>query len=126
MTRIRATCPVCGEVELTSEDVQVRVLASDDGDVLEGSIYRFRCPTCETMVTKSADDRIVGLLESGGVAITRTQMDVVAGDELIGAQLPEHPEQPVRGATFTLNDVIDFHELLEREDWFAELSSLVS
>lgn len=126
MTRIRATCPVCGEVELTSEDVQVRVLADDDGDVLEGSIYRFRCPTCETMVTKSADDRIVGLLESGGVPITRTQMDVLASDALIGAQLPEHPEQPTAGAPFTLNDVIDFHELLEGEDWFVELSSLVS
>lgn len=126
MTRIRATCPVCGEVELTSYDVQVRVLANDDGDVLEGSIYRFRCPTCETMVTKSADGRIVGLLESGGVTITRTQLDVLASEALIGADMPRHPEQPGDGAAFTLNDVIDFHELLEREDWFVELSSLVS
>lgn len=127
MTRIRATCPVCGEVELTTRDVNVRVLTDDQGDVLEGSIYRFRCPSCETMVTKSADERIVELLETGGVAITRTRMDVVAEHpSMIGAGLPTHPEGAVAGPPLTVNDLIDFHELLNSDAWFEQLSSLVS
>jgi len=127
MTRIRATCPVCGEVELTTRDVNVRVLTDDVGDVLDGSIYRFRCPSCETMVTKSADERIVQLLETGGVAITRTCMDAVADNpSMIGVGLPTHPEGVVSGPVLTVNDLIDFHELLAGTAWFEELSSLVS
>ena len=127
MTRIRATCPVCGEVELTTRDVQVRVLTDDEGDVLEGSIYRFRCPTCETMVTKTADERIVELLETGGVAITRTHMGVAAEHPaMIGASLPPHPEGTVDGPALTVNDLIDFHQMLEGDAWFDQLSSLVS
>ena len=31
MTTIRATCPTCGDVELTTKDVTVRVCAADNG-----------------------------------------------------------------------------------------------
>ncbi len=38
-TRIRATCPGCGEVELTPPDVELRVCR-----VEERSHYAFVCP----------------------------------------------------------------------------------
>jgi hypothetical protein len=38
-TRIRATCPRCGEVELTPPDVELRVCRAE-----EHSFYAFVCP----------------------------------------------------------------------------------
>ena len=61
---IRASCPTCGDVELTSRDVVVRVCAADD----EGS-YAFRCPSCRMAVAKRADPKIVDLLVSSGVRL---------------------------------------------------------
>jgi predicted RNA-binding Zn-ribbon protein involved in translation (DUF1610 family) len=60
MTTIKASCPSCGEVELTSDDITLRV-----GD--RSSYYSFTCPDCAKHVHKPADDHIVRLLMSGGV-----------------------------------------------------------
>ncbi len=60
MTRIRATCPTCGEVDLGPEEIY---LAIRD----EESSYRFLCPICEATVLKRADRKVVALLLSAGV-----------------------------------------------------------
>src|SRR5438105_6451867 len=44
---IRASCPTCGDVELTSADVQVLVCTTTN----EGS-YAFRCPACRLAVAQ--------------------------------------------------------------------------
>src|SRR5829696_448095 len=54
-TRIRATCPGCGEVELTPPDVELRVCREE-----EHSFYAFVCPECYQTVTKPADRRGAG------------------------------------------------------------------
>jgi predicted RNA-binding Zn-ribbon protein involved in translation (DUF1610 family) len=114
VTRIRANCPDCGEVDLRPIDVTLHVVRHEDGDVAPGSCYRFACPDCEELVTKPADERIAQLLSSGGVEI-----------EVEGAQ-PDasfHPEFPPEGPSLTVDDLIDFHLLLERDDWFERLES---
>jgi len=121
MTRIRATCPHCGEVDLRPDDVSLHIVRSpgdDDTEVREGSAYRFECPSCETVIEKPADARIARLLTTGGVTV-----EVEDADAQIVA-LPEHPELPNGGPNFSLNDLIDFHFLLERDDWFGVLSTL--
>ena len=45
MTTIKASCPTCGDVELTVGDVTVRVCAADNS----GS-YAFQCPMCRLAV----------------------------------------------------------------------------
>lgn len=76
--------------------------------------YSFTCPMCASDVEKRADRKIVALLVSAGVG--------VAGGEA-GTELPGFGAEPVfdyddleddllRGPTFTLDDVIDFHFLL--------------
>ena len=57
VTTIRANCPSCGDVQLTAEDLTVRVCADDE----RGS-YCFRCPDCQGAVAKEASRRIVDLL----------------------------------------------------------------
>ena len=56
MATIRATCIDCGDVEMTSDDVSVRVCI----DTGRGS-YTFRCPRCSMAVAKLAEPRIVEL-----------------------------------------------------------------
>ncbi len=62
VTTIRANCPNCGDVQLTSGDLTVRVCA----DTERGS-YSFHCPECARAVAKDASQRIVDLLVSSGV-----------------------------------------------------------
>src|SRR5258706_7322217 len=65
VTTIRATCPECGEVELTPDDIELRVCTH-----APASYYQFACPLCGDDVQKPADDRVVQLLISGGVTAT--------------------------------------------------------
>ena len=73
-TRIRATCPGCGEVELTPPDVELRVCREE-----EHSFYAFVCPECYQTVTKPADRRVVRLLTSGGVPAQPWDLPAVPG-----------------------------------------------
>lgn len=115
MTRIRASCPSCGEVDLRPPDVTLRVIRQQDGNVAPGSNYRFACPDCEQLVTKPADDRIAQLLTTGGVPVE---------DEAPVPARPPHPELPPDGPAFTHDDLLDLHLLLAREDWFTQLAAM--
>ncbi len=105
MTTIRATCPTCGEVGLTPDEIDLRV----DPAGSDPSYYAFNCPMCVTVVRKPADDRIVRLLASGGVEIR----------QLI------NPSARRPGPKLVHDDLIDFHNLLGTDDWFDELEALV-
>jgi predicted RNA-binding Zn-ribbon protein involved in translation (DUF1610 family) len=64
MTTIKATCPVCGDVDLTPMDVLVtRAPAAG------WSTYSFGCPECGAAVSKGADDEVVALLLGAGVSL---------------------------------------------------------
>jgi hypothetical protein len=108
MPTIRATCTDCGDVELTTADVRVRVCIEDNS----GS-YLFRCPTCHMAVVKPAEPRIVDLLVASGV-------------ELSTWQLPHELYEPHIGAPLNHDDLLDFHNLLDTDDWFEQLSNLTS
>ena len=105
MTTIRATCPTCGEVGLTPDDIDLRV----DPAGAAPSSYAFCCPECRSVVRKPADDRIVRLLASGGVEVRRAVT----------------PSVRSAGPPLTVDDLIDFHALLRTDDWFDELEALV-
>jgi hypothetical protein len=102
VTTIRATCPTCGEVELTPDDIELRVCTH-----APASYYEFACPLCADQVRKPADDRIVQLLISGGVSATVWELP----DEL----------RDQSGPALTLDDLLDFHLLLQEPDWFDRL-----
>lgn len=117
VTRIRAKCPQCGEVDLRPHDIQLEIVRTYVGEVADGSNYRFACPDCEEMVTKPADERIARLLATGGVPITVTGNQV---DRLLN----QHPEFPPDGPPLTHDDVLEFHLLLEHHSWFEQLQAL--
>lgn len=123
MTRIRATCPDCGEVDLTPADIELRIIRSEVGEVGEGSNYRFACPTCTVLVTKPADERIARLLATGGVEISidRAATAVQTMDPAERVRL-SHPERPAAGPALTADDLLDLHLRLQADDWFEELA----
>ena len=105
MAIIRATCSECGDVEMTTADVWVKVCDDDTGT------YSFRCPVCQSIVTKQAEAHIVELLVSSGVRWSSWRPP---------AELSEHPG----GRPIDHDDLIDFHYLLASSDWFERLVSL--
>lgn len=118
MTRIRATCPSCGEVELRPADVVLRRVLGASGEVVEGSSYRFNCPDCADEIEKPADERVASLLATGGVPVE----DVAASE--LAADRPEHPESPPDGPRLTYDDLIDLHQALADPTWFDRLASI--
>jgi hypothetical protein len=104
---IRASCPTCGDVELTSRDVLVRVCAADNS----GS-YAFRCPACELAVSKPADPKIVDLLVSSGVRLSVWQ-------------LPGELREAHEGPPITYDDLLSFHYAIQEQGWFERLVSAV-
>jgi hypothetical protein len=103
MTTIKATCPGCGEVDLTADDIVLRIGAA------QINTYGFTCPTCAQFVEKPADDRIVRLLLSGGVVP-------------VPVHVPAEVLETKSGPALTYDDLLDFHALLEQDDWFDRLT----
>ena len=103
MATIRATCPTCADVELTTRDLRVQVCS----DTNQGS-YTFQCPTCHMAVAKQAEPRIIDLLVSSGVNMQVWHLP---------AELSEHKV----GLPFSWDDVLEFHDLLQRPDWCEQL-----
>jgi hypothetical protein len=82
MTLIKASCPDCGEVELTPADVALMVCSH-----APLSYYAFTCRGCGDEVRKPADDHVVSLLVSGGVPATVWEVPAEALEEHTGPRL---------------------------------------
>jgi hypothetical protein len=98
MAMIRATCSDCGDVELTTSDVSVRVCTHDDSGT-----YNFRCPSCHMTVVKPAEARVVELLVASGVT-------------LITWDLPAELSEARTGPAISHDDLLDFHALLDNDE----------
>ena len=104
MTTIKASCPSCGEVDLTADDVLLRI-----GATRSVNTYGFTCPTCADFIEKPADDRVVRLLLSGGVVP-------------VPVHVPAEALEPHAGPRITYDDILEFHERLQGDDWFEEIA----
>ena len=96
MTTIRTTCPSCGDVELTIDDVGLEMAVGAD----EGS-YRFECPFCGTTQRRPASRRVVSVLLATGVTY-----EIVA-----------------TASQITEDEIDEFAAALNGEDWFREVAS---
>jgi hypothetical protein len=101
MTTIKASCPVCGSVELTPDDVRLVFYADT------GSFYAFDCTGCASRVCKPADSRVIGLLLSAGVHVERRGV------------VTERSAYRPGGSPITLDDLIDFVLALGESDVLA-------
>ena len=107
-TIVRATCPACGDVELTVDQLTAIVCARTNE-----SSYAFQCPDCSVAVVKPAEAHVVDLLASAGV-----KLSVI--------DLPAELDEPHLGDPFTHDDLLAFHDRLQQDNWFAEVEALVA
>ena len=96
MTTIKATCPVCGDVDLSPADVRLTV-----AEAAGWATYTFKCGSCLDLVEKTADDEVVALLSSAGVHI----------DRVPGEVLETHTGKPV-----SYDELLDLALWLETHD----------
>ncbi len=99
MAIIHATCSDCGDVQLTQADVVVRICSTNSS-----RSYSFSCPTCSKIVVKVATPQMVDLLVTSGV-------------RLVTWHLPEELTEVHEGDPIDHDDLLDFHTLLQRDDW---------
>jgi len=105
MTTIKASCPSCGDVELTPPQVRLVVCS-----VADWSYYAFRCETCASEVRKPADSEVVRLLRAGGVRAEPWEVPAEALEER-------------RGPAIDYDDLLDFAIWLGRSDLLAAAAS---
>ncbi len=96
MATIKASCPCCGDVELTPQQVRLVVCSVPDW-----SFYEFTCGQCRDDVRKPAGTEVVSLLRSGGVKVERWTVPAEAREEHAGP-------------TISYDDVLDFALWLEQ------------
>jgi hypothetical protein len=108
MTTIKATCPDCGEVDLTADDILLRI-----GAVQNSNTYGFSCPSCTCFIEKPADERVVRLLLSGGVMPVLVHVPAEA--------LETHVGPPINH-----DDLLEFHELMQSQNWYEALTGELS
>lgn len=99
MATVRASCPTCGDVEMTTRDVQVQVCESTTE-----STYSFLCPSCRLLVNKSATDEVVDILVGAGVKV-------------VAWSLPAELAETRLGAVISHDDLLAFHLRLEEDGW---------
>jgi hypothetical protein len=102
MATIKATCPMCGDVDLAPRQVRVRVVeAIEDTDSRRS--YAFGCPLCHVDVEKPADEEVVRLLTSAGVRIERVPV-------------PAEARERHNGGPIGYDDLLDLVLWLEQHD----------
>lgn len=104
MATIRATCPSCGDVDLTTAEVRVMVCSTTSE-----STYAFTCPGCRLAVTKPADTRVVDVLVASGVALSVWRM-------------PAELDEVHAGPPISYDDLLEFHFLLRDDAWASALA----
>ena len=108
MAAIRASCEECGDVELTTADVRVRVYINDN----RGE-YSFRCTTCAMTVVKPPEPRTIDLLVAPGVAMNTWS-------------LPAELDEAKIGKPITHDNLLEFHDKLhDTSSWNEALSHLL-
>ena len=107
MTTVRAQCPSCGDVQLQIDDLTVRVCGDEEMPARTAS----GAPTASRRCTARRAPRIVDLLVSA------------APHERW--RWPAELAEPHSGPPLTPDDLLDFHVLLEDDDWFRQLVALV-
>lgn len=103
MTSIKASCPTCGEVEMTENDIILMV-----SNTTGRSYYEFDCDKCDLQIRKPADNEVISLLVRGGV--TATVLD-----------LPAEFLETKTGLRISYDDILDF-ALKLGEDYLADLA----
>lgn len=103
MTRVKASCPDCSDVELDVEDIGLSLYQI--GPVVDWPRcrYAFTCPKCGQRASKPCPQAVYAMLVQAGAIPSRVRV-------------PAEAVEDHHGAPLTWDDVLDFALALERAD----------
>lgn len=110
MDQFVTDCPACSR-EACLETDEIRLLVPADGS--QRARVVFSCPTCGRRAA-------VGVVDQVADALLATGVPTSYGHPSLGRSRRRAPEAPL----FTHDDLLDFHLLLQDEDWFDRLAGL--
>ncbi len=102
--RIRVACARCGVIRVTLPELTLRMCV-DDGSWS----YCFRCPNCGLANAQETEATAITPLLAIGAPVQPWYLPTELTEE--------HGTEP----ELTLDDLLDFHLLLERSDWYDAL-----
>lgn len=105
MPTVRTTCPSCDTILIDAGELTIR--RRPDADHTECS---FVCPDCVQLVVQPLSDKMVPVLIGAGCMVE----DWATSDARL-----LHPSS----GRITEDEIEDFCEALDRDDWFGELLS---
>jgi hypothetical protein len=107
MVTITAPCSHCySSARLFGSEVVVRADSAVEAQL------SFLCQRCESVSVSSLTAEWCARFEAAGVAVDRVAQ--------------RHPEQLPTGPALTRDDLLDLHELLATDGWFAALEQLAA
>lgn len=99
-TLVHATCVDCGDIQVTTAEVTVRVCIAPR----HPAAYVLRCPRCAGIVTRPVPVRVANLLVCYGAAFQLWAP-------------PAELAEPHEGPPISHDDLIDFHRALQGDTW---------
>ncbi len=72
---VRATCPTCGDVVLTTDDLGLRTAHGQ-------SSFLFACPRCREQVSREVPAGIIHILQAAGVHEITPEPELIDADQL--------------------------------------------
>lgn len=112
MNEVSAICPVCETTAVLPADEMVLVADKFVDDASLAGWAMWACETCSDWSAVAVGRREFAALEALG-----GHLDGVGH----AAWPPAKPEQRPAARPLCVDDLIEFHRLLEQPDWFAEL-----
>ena len=106
MVWVVTNCDWCGVVELSPDQVTVRLCTAD-----LTATHVFVCPTCGRGVARTIQANMTNVLFE-------------AGSQLVIWELPDELDEPRSGPPISHDDVLAMHELLSSPDWFDSLGRM--
>lgn len=107
---VKATCPECGDIRTSIDNVILRILEGSNDTMGE---YRFLCPTCKKIVLKPAGASTISLLASSGVRKEFYNLSL---------EILERPRDE-DAKPISMDDLIDLHLDLEQDEeaWISRM-----
>lgn len=118
MTSFQIECPQCGTDNSVPAGALLAAAGAEDLEPDYAGTVSWICSGCDHVVSAPVAWNVFLTLLSEGVAMLEQDSDPAQGTDL-----PPHPEQSPAGPEFTLDDLLELHELLAGDTWFSTLAA---